>query len=57
MTSLKLGIKNKVKSVIYGRTAHELKSTPEQFHPIQKVLFISNSILNLVLKPFVLVGD
>ena len=51
---LELGIKNKVKSVIYGRTAHEFKSTIGAIPSNSKsAVYISNSILNLVLKPFV----
>ena len=36
---LELGIKNKVKKVIYGRTAHELKSTIGAIPSNSKVLF------------------
>ena len=51
---LELGINNKVKSVIYGRTASEFKSTIGAIPSNSKsVVYISNSILNIVLKPFV----
>ena len=47
-------IRNRVKKVIYGRTAAELKSTIGAVPSNSKsAVYISNRILNVILKPFV----
>ena len=51
---LEIGIRNRVKKVIYGRTAAELKSTIGATPtPSTSAIYISNRILNVLFKPFV----
>ncbi|MEC7937604.1 MAG: hypothetical protein VX147_06535 [Bacteroidota bacterium] len=51
---LEIGIRNRVNKVIYGRTAAELKSTIGAVPtPSTSAIYISNRILNVILKPFV----
>ena len=51
---LEIGIRNRVKKVIYGRTAAELKSTIGAVPSNSKsAVYISNRILNVIFKPFV----
>ena len=51
---LDIGIKNRVKKVIFGRTAAELKSTIGAIPiPSTSAIYISNRILNIMFKSFV----